>query len=153
MSRDVASRLVTVGIAYALDRMRGLTIALWDGSVSWDEELAYVEQLAGDPEWPPGPLHLSDLTTADEFALPDPDLLIELAAAEVPPVRAAIIGPERARHTQEFARMAQAVGTTAVVCEDVGDACAWLGIDVAPTRATLEAMRAELKNLDAPARR
>jgi len=142
-----------VGIAYALDRMRGLTIALWDGSVSWDEELAYVEQLSGDPEWPPGPLHLSDLTTADELAEPDPELLIKLAVAEVPPVLAAIIGPARARRTQEFARMAQAIGTTAVVCEDVAGACAWLGIDVAPTRATLEAMRAKLKNLDVPARR
>jgi hypothetical protein len=136
---------------YALDKMRGLTVAIWDGPISRDEELAYADQLAHDPEWP-GPLHLSDLTTADD-ALPDPELLHQLATSDGTHARVAILGPVGARRTQEFARMTQAIGMTAVVHEDLAGACAFLGIDVAPTRATLEAMRAELEDLDAPARR
>jgi hypothetical protein len=140
-----------VAIVYALDKMRGLTVAIWDGPISRDEELAYVDQLACDPEWP-GPVHLSDLTTADDDALPDPELLNQLATSDGTHARVAILGPLGARRTQEFARMTQVIGMTAVVREDLAGACAFLGIDVAPTRATLEAMRAELERLDAPAR-
>jgi hypothetical protein len=141
-----------VAIVYALDKVRGLTVAIWDGSISRDEQLAYVDQLADDPEWR-GRLHLSDLTTADEFALPEPELLNQLATTDVDHVRAAILGPARAHRTREFARVSQANGMNAVVREDLARACAWLGIDVTPTRATLEAMRAELESMDAPVRR
>ena len=60
-----------MSIRYRADRALGCTIAIWDGDITADDARQHLVRLAGDPDWPPGALHLADLTTIGNIIVPD----------------------------------------------------------------------------------
>ena len=132
-----------MAIEYQLDMSRGLTLVVWDGDVTFDESTNYLIRLAADSDYPPGPLHLTDLTTAADVAPPETDLLTELVAGS-DPFRMAIVAPDTSAAARHFEEAAEAVGTTVAVFDDLQAAGAWLGIDHEAAGATLDAIRRDL---------
>jgi len=136
-----------MGIAYRADRLLGCTTSIWDGDIDAEDVQQHLITLAGDPDWPPGRLHLTDLTTVGDVTVPDPDLLAllyegtnlseELQVAVVvrsdfPPEP----GPRFASATSQM---------SATTFTDVAGACAHLGVDAAVVQATIEDLREELR--------
>ena len=62
-----------MGIAYRLDQELALTLTVFDGKISGAEWRSTIERIFDDPAWPPGPLNLTDLRTADASELTPSD--------------------------------------------------------------------------------
>ena len=133
-----------MAIGYRLDILRGLTLVVWDGDVTDDEVTAYLSRLAENVEWPPGPLHLTDITTAGHVAVPDPELVAELVADNRDTARLAILARDTQPVTRHLAGPGTPPGTSVAVFHDLAAACDWLGIDDTAARATLDAIRHDL---------
>jgi hypothetical protein len=135
-----------MGIAYRADPALGCTTSVWDGSISAEDVRQHVVLLAGDGEWPPGQLHLTDLTTITDATIPDPELLAllyegtnlseELRVAVV--VRSDFLPSPVLRFASATREM---IATTFT---DLAKACAHLGTSEAEVRATIEDLREEL---------
>ena len=136
-------------IGYRIYKTLGLTLVVWDGDITGDEAEDQIRTLRADPDWPPGPLHLLDTTTATSAPRVANTKLVEMLTeiAEKKVIRFAVIANGDA--TGEAAGF-QSEATTAgvsqvIVFNDVSAACSWLGIDLPATRATLADLRRELR--------
>jgi len=134
-----------MSILYRADRALGCTIAIWDGDVTGEDGRKQLVRLASDPNWPPGPLHLADLTTISSVAVPDPELVAlllegsnlvkELTIAIL--VRSDFLGDER---TSE--RYDTSMGVmNAATFTDLDAACAYLDLDSQQVAAVIEDLR------------
>ena len=137
-----------MGIAYRLDQTQGLTIVVWDGTVTEGDVEEQVRRLAADPDWPPGLRQLSDMTSATSV----PDVantnIIEMIAEmpEARPIRFAFVAREGFAAVRRYERAVETVGVTRVIVfNDLPTACTWLGVDEVATRATIDALRQELR--------
>ena len=81
------------------------------------EVRAHLFRLAEDPNWPPGPLNLADLSTMGEVAIPDPELvalLHEGTVLETGLKTALVVRPELlAMNARQYDGAARATGVTA----------------------------------------
>ena len=137
-----------MGIGYRLDRSRGLTLVVWDGAITGDDAEDHVRSLFDDPEWPPGPLHLLDATSAASVPIVANTKLVDLAvnAAETRRVRFALVQHMGFDEATYFEREASSRGLSQVIVfNDISTACTWLGLDVGPIRATVTEMRREIR--------
>ena len=95
-----------MGIAHKADRAHRCTFEVWDGDIDEREVRAHLFRLAEDPDWPPGPLNLADLSTMGEVAIPDPELvalLHEGTVLETGLKTALVVRPERlAMNARQF---------------------------------------------------
>src|SRR5690242_3933493 len=64
-----------MGIVFRADPSLRCTVSVWDGDIVEDDVREHIVRLAADPDWPPGPLHLTDMTTIGSATIPDRDLL------------------------------------------------------------------------------
>ncbi len=137
-----------MGIGYRLDSSRGLTLVVWDGAITGDDAEGHVRSLFDDPEWPPGPLHLLDATSASSVPIVANTKLVDLAvnAAETRRVRFALVQHMGFDEATYFEREASSRGLSQVIVfNDISTACTWLGLDVGPIRATVAEMRREIR--------
>jgi hypothetical protein len=131
-----------MGVDYWADVDQGVTFTVWHGDVNADEATAHLLRLASDPEWPPGPRYLTDVTTAGNIdGAIDPHLL-DVLVNGVATFQMAVLGAARA--ASMIQRSAKAVGTDATVFDDLAEACDWLGVDFVRARLILGAIRSEL---------
>ena len=140
-----------MGIAYRADRSVGCTTSVWDGSIDGEEVRRHLVVLAGDREWPPGPLHLTDLTTITDATIPDPvlvDLLYEGTNLSEELKVAVVVRSEFMRGPDlRFASATREMHATAFA--DLDHTCAYLGIGAEGARATIENLREELRQRSA----
>jgi hypothetical protein len=132
-----------MSILYRADRALGCTIAIWDGDITGEDARKHLVRLASDPNWPPGPLHLADLTTTTTVAIPEPELVEllfegsnlakELSIAVV--VRSEFLGDANARYDTSMGVMNAATFT------DLDAACAYLELDSREVAAVIEDLR------------
>ena len=132
-----------MSILYRADRALGCTIAIWDGDITGEDARKHLVRLASDPNWPPGSLHLADLTTTSTVAIPDPELVEllfegsnlakELSIAVV--VRSEFLGDSDARYDTSMGAMNAATFT------DLDAACAYLNLDSRDVAAVIEELR------------
>jgi hypothetical protein len=138
-------------IAYRVDQSVGCTTSVWDGNIGPGDIQQHLLVLAADREWPPGPLHLTDLTTITRADIPDPellDLLYEGTNLSEDLKVAVVVRPEFLRSSDpQFTSAAAEMRATTFT--DLDPACAYLGIDPAATRATISEIRAELQQRSA----
>jgi hypothetical protein len=127
-------------IGYGLDIVLGLTVVVWDGNVSTGQANAHLVRLAEDLWWPPGPLHLLDLTTAASVAVHDPEL-VRLLVEPHPPFDLAIVARNDDLSAEVFARAARQVGANVTIHDCVQTACAWLEVDPIATQSMVNAIR------------
>ena len=136
-----------MGIAYRVDPSSGCTTSVWDGNIGPGDVQQHLLLLAADRGWPPGPLHLTDLTTITRADIPDPELLDLLYEgtnlAEELKV-AVVVHPEFLRSSgPQFTTAASEM--RAMTFTDLDPACAHLGIDAAAARATISDLREALR--------
>ena len=137
-----------MAIEYRLDRALGLTLVVWDGVVTGHEAEEQVRRLRADPDWPPGRLHLLDLTSVGAVPTVGETRLVEMLAemAEMRQIRFAVIAGDAFAEATRFQEAASAVGVThIIVFNELSTACAWLGIDFDATRTALHALRDGLR--------
>ena len=135
-----------MGIAYRADRSLGCTVSVWDGTVTAADVRHHLIRLAGDNDWPPGRLHLTDLTTITKATVPDPelvDLLYEgTNAAEK--LKVAVVVRSDPRFAPELRYANAAEELAAITFVDLAVACAYLGVSQDAIQATISELRQEL---------
>jgi len=139
-----------MGIAYRLDQGLGLTLTVFDGVVTGDEWRATVREIFDDPDWPPGRLNLTDLRTADSSLITEADRndIYEINARhanQLVGMKSAAIAGVHFDETREFERGNRPSGIRLIAFDDLGPACAWLGIEAALVAPMVTALRDELR--------
>jgi hypothetical protein len=127
-------------IGYRLDIVLGLTVVVWDGDVLTGQANAHLVRLAEDLWWPPGALHLLDVTTAASVAVHDPGL-VRLLVEPHPPFDMAIVAHDDDLSAQAFSRAAREIGANVTIHDTVRSACAWLEVDPIATQSMVNAIR------------
>ena len=147
--RAVANRYVPrVTIGYRIYKSLGLSLVVWDGTISGDEAEDQVRRLRDDPDWPPGPLHLLDTTSVTSAPNVANTKLVELLCeiAEDKVIRFAVVASGALAEATKFQTEATAAGVSQVVVfSDLSAACSWLDIDFDATRSTLADLRSTLR--------
>jgi len=137
-----------VPIAYRIHKSLGLTVVVWDGVVTGDDAEDHARRLFADPDWPPGPRHLLDATTATSVPVTADTTLVDLVAdvAETRLIRFALVENTGFAEATKFEEAASARGIThIIVFNDVSTACGWLDIDVAAARSVIDELRRGLR--------
>ncbi len=138
-----------MGIAYRIDKEKGITYVLWNNLVSAEEYLAHVRRLTSDPDWPPGRrLQLIDLRYASTDLSIDQKIL-ELAAdlygsqrEKIARLKAAIVADREFDKAKAFERSIQRYPASVIVFfDDMHTACTWLGINAKDAEGALQQMR------------
>jgi len=139
-----------MGIAYRINKALGCTVVVWDGSITAEHQTEHVLRLAADPEWPPGRVHLTDLTTPTEVTLPDPtlvDVLIEGTDVRDHVDKAIVVRPGFLSGTC-IQESRTSLGARSRPFSDLDRACAHLNVNAATIRTTIEALREELRGYE-----
>ena len=137
-----------MAIAYRIDKTLGLTVVVWDGAVTGADAEDQVRTLQADPDWPPGPLHLLDTTSATSVPSVQDTKLVEmlLEIAHAQQIRFALVAGNMFEEATKFQEAASAVGLSRVIVfNDLTTACTWLGADAGTTRAALGELRRDLR--------
>jgi hypothetical protein len=139
-----------MGIAYRLDRDLGLTLTVFDGIITGEEWIRHVHEVFDLPEWPPGRLSLTDLRTADSHLLRDEDRQAVFAinqahAKQLVGMKSAAIAGVHFDEARDFERGNRPSGLRLIAFDDVGPACAWLGLDAAVVAPMISELRAQLR--------
>jgi hypothetical protein len=140
-----------MGVAYRLDHALGLTVTVFDGTITGDEWRAAADEIFADPTWPPGPLNLTDLRTADASALTAADRVSVLAinashADQLAGMKSAAVGGTNFEIAARFQREDELSGLRLVVFDDLPPACTWLGVDADVVSATIRTLREQLRD-------
>jgi hypothetical protein len=142
-----------MGIAYRLDQDLGLTLTVFDGVITGEEWIRHVNEVFDLPEWPPGRLSLTDLRTADSHLLRDDDrrtvfAINEAHAKQLVGMKSAAIAGVHFDVARDFERGNRPSGLRLIAFDDVGPACAWLGLDPAVVAPMITELRAQLRGDD-----
>jgi hypothetical protein len=135
-----------VSISYRLDHQRGLTCGVWDGLVTGNDFLAHVKRITADPAWPPGNLHLTDLSTAIVDATID-DGVMKAAAdlfgthPKVAGLRIAVVAGGAFEKAGIFERHIARYRPFMFVFNSLNPACSWLGLDAKEIGPILDDVR------------
>jgi len=135
-----------MGIAYRIDHGLGCTVVVWDGSVTAEQQTQHVLRLAADSEWPPGRLHLTDLTTVTDVTLPDSsmvDVLIEGTSMREEVKKAIVVRPDFLGGSC-IQDSGSSLGGSPTPFSDLDQACAHLNVNASTVRATIRELRDEL---------
>jgi hypothetical protein len=131
-------------IRYRADSGLGCTIAIWDGDITAQDAHQHLLQLASDPDWPPGSLHLADLTTVGNITMPDAELVellfegSNLAGA----IRIAVVVREHFISYKVDTRYEPAMNQMqAETFTDLAGACAYLDLDLNDVASIVEQLR------------
>jgi len=143
--------MVAVTIVSRCDIDLGCTFALWHGDVTPQESRDNLARVLADPNFPPGPRWLVDMSTAhtDLFDLDEMRALGErmnAAAAQLEGIRLAAIPNDswdKARHV--FDEEIEVPGLVAMQFAGIGTACAWLGLQPSAALAVLSQLRDEAR--------
>jgi hypothetical protein len=139
-----------MGIACRLDQGLGLTLTVFDGVITGAEWMRQVRELFANPEWPPGRLSLTDLRTADAHLISDADRqaifkINQEHAKQLVGMKSAAIAGVLFDEAREFERENRPSGLRLIAFDDVGPACAWLGLDPAVVSPMITELRDQLR--------
>ena len=145
-----------MGVGYRLDRELALTLTVFDGTVTGDEWRAAVREIFADPSWPPGRLNLTDLRTADLSAVTRSDRaeiykINALNANKLVGMKSATVGGANFETARAFERDDRSSGLRIIPFDDLGPACAWLGVDERVVAAMIDDLRRHLRGTGAHA--
>ncbi len=136
-----------MGIAFRVLVDVGCTVSVWDGEVTAAEARDHVVQLADSADWPPGPLHLTDVSTLRRGVIPDADLvgLLYEGTRLTADLKVAVLVAAGALPTNDLRFKAATAALFATAFDDLDAACAYLGVPHRTIAATLAELRAALR--------
>jgi hypothetical protein len=135
-----------MGIAHHAVGVHRCTFEVWDGDIDEEEVRSHLVRLAEDPDWPPGPLNLVDLSTMGEVTVPDPDLvalLREGTILETELKTALIVRADLYDAASQYEESAQATGVRAF--RDVQSASEHIEIPFETSVSQIERLRQSLQ--------
>jgi len=141
-----------MGVAFLTDADEGLTVTVWHGDVSAREWRAQVETLVQSRDWQFGPRFLSDIRTAGDVSSIDDDDVNEMAdrfaeaVSETPGIRVAVVAADLFDGARGFELEVERHGVQTGVFGDVGDACAWLGVDQRAAEHSIDRLRRYIRS-------
>src|SRR5580765_3700635 len=121
-----------MGIGYRCDPS-GCTFIVWDGDVTAEQWAEHIARLVADPEFPPGPHVLADISTSGGAPNIEPDDIEAMAArwGEAAPglgkMQWAIVPNEAWDKARIFEKALAVVGIRLMVFNELWSACTWLG--------------------------
>jgi hypothetical protein len=127
-------------------------LVVWDGDVTPEEWERHLERMTADPAFPPGPLFLSDLSSAGAAPSIEADTINEMAsrwrehAESLGPLQMAIVPNGAWDKARKFEGGVSEAIPRIMVFNDPWTACAWLGIDPEKVRRAIAELRAELRS-------
>jgi hypothetical protein len=135
-----------MGIVYRLESTPRLTVVVWDGTVTGSDWRAHVEHILADPDWPAGPLNLTDTTSVIRATITPEDMddIVELYrphAARLAGMRTAVVASAQFEASTSFGERMQVVGVTLVTFNAFAIACSWLGVDAGTVASTVRNLR------------
>ena len=139
-------------INYRCDAGLRCTLVVWDGDVTPEEWEHHLERMTADPAFPPGPLLLSDLSSAGAAPSITVETIDEMArrwrehAESLGPLKMAIVPNGAWDKARKFEVEVSESIPRMMVFNDPWTACAWLGIDAEKVRRAITELRAELRN-------
>jgi hypothetical protein len=141
---------VVVGIAFRIVRGLRLTIVVFDGEVTAADWLQTIREIYAHPDWSPGPLNLTDASTADISALTLDDR-VEILGADglqvemLEGMKSAVVSGPNFDSSQAFTGTNPDRGLKMIVFTDLDLACAWLDVDVERVRPIVADLRANVR--------
>lgn len=135
-----------MGIAYVNDPALGISVTVIDGRVNADEWRAHAHRQIADPDWPAGPMCLTDASRS-EFSPEATAQMEEIAALYVDKAdrtrraQFAIVATKAYMDMVTFQDAADPNGARRIVFTDLASACAWLGVDLDAISALIEGVR------------
>jgi hypothetical protein len=139
-----------VGVAFRIVRDLRLTIVVFDGEVSAPEWLEAAREVYAHPDWSPGPLNLTDASTADISTL-TPDDRVKILGANglqvelLEGMKSAVVAGPNFESSQAFTGTNPDRGLQMIVFTDLDLACAWLNVDVERVRPIISDLRATVR--------
>ena len=140
-----------MGIAYECDERAGITVTVWDSTVTPDDWRALVRGQDADPKWPTGPAFLGVLTTARGFSTFDESVVAEMREfyanrpKRLAKIRSATVADRGIETVGTLEQVVGKLGVRNIVFTDVRTACTWLGVDVEVVEAIVARLRSELR--------
>jgi hypothetical protein len=139
-----------VSVAFRIVRGLRLTIVVFDGEVTAAEWLETARDIYAHPDWSPGPLNLTDVSTADISALTLDDraeilgangLQVELLEG----MKSAVVAGPNFESSHAFTGTNPDRGLKMIVFTDLDLACAWLDVAVERVRPIVAELRARVR--------
>jgi len=140
-----------MGIAYRCVPELRCTFVVWDGDVTPEQWSSHVDRLAADPAFPPGPLLLSDLSSAGTVPSITRATIDEMAdrwretSAAVGTFQCAIVPNEAWDKARQFEGELTGSNMRTMVFNEPWSACSWLGLDADVARSIIDELRGELR--------
>ncbi|MBI3802583.1 MAG: hypothetical protein HY282_02335 [Nitrospirae bacterium] len=141
--------------AYLLREEDKVALKAWVGEIRKEELFALDRAFLSNPDLPPAPRVLVDVTRASFHTMGENDFqeLVNLyweyreksAGAKV-----AIISRQDFQKAKLYEKRAASVSINAIVFNEVAHACTWLGVNAREVQAWLTAKRAELLSASLP---
>lgn len=139
-----------MGIAYKVDHIQGLTVVVWDGTVSADDWRAHIQAMLGDPLWPQGDMLLSDQRTLSDWSELSPTVMAELAetmsrhSMRLAKLRCAVVARSSAVGAMRFREDIREVVASMTVVNYLAAGCSWLGANRSEAQSTVAELRRQL---------
>lgn len=137
-----------MGIAYRCDPATGVSVEVWDGTISFDVAALHVEQLSKDPEWAASRRIVTDLTGMAADSRPDADDLRRLSDAFlhqlahlVSDAKWSVIADSAFAEALVFGEHVRHGVRRMIVFTNLVTACVWLGIEPDDVRPVIEDLR------------
>ena len=147
-----------MGILYQIDKKLGVAFTIWDGAVTPAVQLAHLQKMGADPQWPAKTrLLLVDLQTTSAYKYFGEDDLKKVVAyfgkrrKTLVNLKVAIIARETYDLSSIFQRLMTVYPANIIVFNDLHTACTWLGVDAGVAETTLQLLRAQLREGTSPA--
>ena len=141
-----------MGILYRIDKEQGIAFTVWDGAITPDEQMAHLQRMAADPDWPAkNRMLLVDLRTTTAYKNFDDTTLKRVVAylserrANIANMKIAIVAHEAYEMSNLFQRLVKIYPLTMIVFNDLHTACTWLGVDAGKAEHTLQQLRSQLR--------
>lgn len=140
-----------MGIDYICKPNLKLTIAVWDGIVTWDYWRGHLHRMFSDPAYAPMQLQITDLrfsSISPTIADAEIQAMRELLADQRERVslkKVAIVAGDEWRKLKLAEFALQTISVNSIVFNDLNTACLWLGVNVVEVGQDIKQLRIGLR--------
>ncbi|MDM7999662.1 MAG: hypothetical protein QUS33_06590 [Dehalococcoidia bacterium] len=139
-----------MGIAYSVDKERGVSYEAWVGTITGKDWVEHVRRQVADPEWPAGDRSLTDLqllssdSSVGKAEVDEVVALYKAQPAKLAQGRAAVVAGKDFQLSPLFRIFTSRHGFRLIVFNDMALACKWLGLDLGEAERSIARLRAKL---------
>jgi hypothetical protein len=141
-----------MGIAYRCDTTTGVSIEVWDGTITFDMARMHLDRLTNDPQWAASRRIITDLTgiaaesrpTVDEVKMLS-DAFLQQLAYLVGNAKWSVIADRTFAEALVFGEQVRHEVRRMIAFTNLITACVWLGVDVDDVQPVIDDLRREIR--------